>query len=511
MSLYQFLIAVRQQDGQQLTDSSGETTSHLVGMFYRTLKIVDHGIKPVYVFDGKPPDLKGGELAKRLEQREKAQKAAEELKETGTAEEVSKFERRTVKVTRQQNDEAKRLLKLMGIPYIEAPGEAEAQCAALAKAGKVFAAASEDMDTLTFGTPTLLRYLTAMESKGLPITEIDSKIVLESLELSQQEFVDMCILIGCDYLDSIKGIGPRTAYDLITKHKTIEAVLEVLKEKSKYKVPEDWNYEAARELFRNPDIVNPEEIELKWTPPDIDGLVAFLVGEKGFSEQKVRKAAEKLTKKNTAKPQGRLDSFFKVTKTTNVSLKEANKRKKEQNDAMKKKRKVGKWGGYFGNHLYLNSSIDFDNHLYLSFLSNTENHDPISRIQIGFSNPYFSQYKFKTCQFEKKKTVHNQATTLQNFWSWTQLGDLQKPHSSCLTENSALRFKNTTLGIGYIIAIVQKYQRYAREKHPNSINHELNFLGGHIRSYKYYYYFFGWYFCFNHYVFFFFLLTCFFT
>lgn len=342
MSLYQFLIAVRQQDGQQLTDSSGETTSHLVGMFYRTLKIVDHGIKPVYVFDGKPPDLKGGELAKRLEQREKAQKAAEELKETGTAEEISKFERRTVKVTRQQNDEAKRLLKLMGIPYIEAPGEAEAQCAALAKAGKVFAAASEDMDTLTFGTPTLLRYLTAMESKGLPITEIDSKTMLESLELSQQEFVDMCILIGCDYLDSIKGIGPRTAYDLITKHKTIEAVLEVLKEKSKYKVPEDWNYEAARELFRNPDIVNPDEIELKWTPPDIDGLVAFLVGEKGFSEQKVRKAAEKLTKKNTAKPQGRLDSFFKVTKTLNVSLKEANKRKKEQNDAMKKKRKVGK-------------------------------------------------------------------------------------------------------------------------------------------------------------------------
>lgn len=343
MSLYQFLIAVRQQDGQQLTDSNGETTSHLVGMFYRTLKIIDNGIKPVYVFDGKPPDLKGGELAKRLEQREKAQKTAEDLKETGTAEEISKFERRTVKVTRQQNEEAKRLLKLMGIPYINAPGEAEAQCAALAKAEKVYAAASEDMDTLTFGTPILLRYLTAMESKGLPITEIDSKIVLASLELTHDEFIDMCILIGCDYLDSIKGIGPTTAYDLIKKHKNIETILEVLKQKNKHKVPEDWPYEAARELFKNPDVIDPAEIDLKWTPPDIEGLVEFLVGEKGFSEQKVRKAAEKLTKKNTAKPQGRLDDFFKVSKAPAGNLKEANKRKKIENDALKskKKRKIG--------------------------------------------------------------------------------------------------------------------------------------------------------------------------
>lgn len=344
MSLYQFLIAVRQQDGQQLTDSSGETTSHLVGMFYRTLRIIENGIKPVYVFDGKPPDLKGGELAKRLAQREKAQKAAEEIKETGTAEEVSKFERRTVKATRQQNEEAKKLLKLMGIPFIEAPGEAEAQCAALARAKKVYAAASEDMDTLTFGAPTLLRYLTAMESKGLPITEIDLNTVLASLGLDQEQFIDLCIMLGCDYCDSIRGVGPVTAYKLIKEHKNLDNIIKSLKEKpvAKYKVPEDWPYEAARELFRNPNILDPEEIELKWNSPDIDGLVEFLVKEKGFSEARVRKGAEKLKKENSAAPQGRMEDFFKVKATPKTDLKAVNKRKKAEMDAKKNKKiKVG--------------------------------------------------------------------------------------------------------------------------------------------------------------------------
>lgn len=346
MSLYQFLIAVRQQDGNQLTDDSGETTSHLVGMFYRTLKIIDHGIKPVYVFDGKPPEMKGGELAKRLAQREKAIKAAEELKQAeATNEEISKFERRTVRVSRQQNDEAKRLLKLMGLPYIEAPGEAEAQCAALAKANKVFAAASEDMDTLTFGAPILLRYLTAQESKGLPVTEINFQTVLDSLELNHDEFIDLCILLGCDYCDSIRGVGPVTAFKLIKEHKSLEKIIEALKSKpnSKYVIPEDWQYEEARKLFKNPDILDPTTVDLKWTKPDVDGLVEFLCKEKGFSEERVRKAAEKLSKGNTAAPQGRLDDFFKMGPKSKTDLKAANKRKKAEMDAKKnKKTKVGR-------------------------------------------------------------------------------------------------------------------------------------------------------------------------
>src|SRR5690349_1976280 len=115
MSIYSFLIAVR-SEGQQLMNESGETTSHLLGMFYRTLRIVDNGIKPVYVFDGAPPKLKSGELAKRFARKAEATEGFEEAKEIGTAEDVEKFSRRTVRVTRQHNAECQKLLKLMGIP-----------------------------------------------------------------------------------------------------------------------------------------------------------------------------------------------------------------------------------------------------------------------------------------------------------------------------------------------------------------------------------------------------------
>lgn len=186
MSIYSFLIAVR-SDGQQLMNESGETTSHLMGMFYRTLRMVDNGIKPLYVFDGKPPVLKSGELAKRFQRKKEAHEGLEEAKETGTAEEIEKFSRRTVRVTREHNAECQRLLKLMGIPYIIAPTEAEAQCAVLARAGKVYAAASEDMDTLTFDSPILLRHLTYSEQRKEPIQEIYVDKVLEGLNMERSQ------------------------------------------------------------------------------------------------------------------------------------------------------------------------------------------------------------------------------------------------------------------------------------------------------------------------------------
>lgn len=186
MSIYSFLIAVR-SDGQQLMNETGETTSHLMGMFYRTLRMVDNGIKPLYVFDGAPPKLKSGELAKRFARKAEAQEAHEEAKETGTAEDVEKFSRRTVRVTREHNAECKKLLGLMGIPYIDAPTEAEAQCAVLARAGKVYAAASEDMDTLCFDSPILLRHLTFSEQRKEPIQEIHLDRVLEGLGMDRKQ------------------------------------------------------------------------------------------------------------------------------------------------------------------------------------------------------------------------------------------------------------------------------------------------------------------------------------
>uniref|UniRef100_A0A0P4W461 Flap endonuclease 1 n=1 Tax=Scylla olivacea TaxID=85551 RepID=A0A0P4W461_SCYOL len=341
MSLYQFLVAVR-QEGQMLTTADGETTSHLMGFFYRTIRMVENGIKPVYVFDGKPPTMKGGELAKRKERREEAQKALEKAEEAGNAEDVEKFSRRLVKVTKTHTEEAKTLLRLMGIPYVEAPCEAEAQCAALAKAGKVYGVATEDMDALTFGTPILLRHMTFSEARKMPIKEFHLSRVLEGLELKQEEFIDMCILLGCDYCDSIKGVGPKRAIELIRSHKSLESVVKQLDPK-KYPVPEDWPFAEARNLFIEPEVTDPADIELKWSEPQEEKLVEFMCEEKGFSEDRIRNGIKKLTKARNSSTQGRLDSFFKVLPSPNNN---ANKRKSEEKPGAAKKARGGR--GKFG-------------------------------------------------------------------------------------------------------------------------------------------------------------------
>ncbi|XP_068116531.1 flap endonuclease 1 [Hyperolius riggenbachi] len=311
MCIYQFLIAVR-QDGNLLQNEEGETTSHLMGMFYRTIRMVENGIKPVYVFDGKPPQLKSGELAKRSERRAEAEKQLEAAEEAGEVENIEKFNKRLVKVTKQHNEECKKLLTLMGIPYVDAPCEAEATCAALVKAGKVYAAATEDMDALTFGTPLLLRHLTASEAKKLPIQEFHLSRALQEIGITQEQFIDLCILLGCDYCETIRGIGPKRAIELIKQHKSIDEVLDNIDLK-KYPVPENWLFKEARQLFLEPEIVDVSNLELKWQEPDEDGLVTFMCEEKQFNEDRIRNGAKKLAKNRQGSTQGRLDDFFKVT------------------------------------------------------------------------------------------------------------------------------------------------------------------------------------------------------
>merc|ERR1712223_2198145 len=300
MSLYQFLIAVR-SDGNQLTNADGETTSHLMGTFYRTIRMIDNGIKPVYVFDGKPPKMKSGEL--------------EKAKEVGDAEEVDKQNRRLVKVGKSHVEECKKLLGLMGVPYVQAPCEAEAQCAELVKAGKVYAVGTEDMDALTFGSKVLLRHLTMSEARKMPIKEFYYDKILEGFEMDKNQFIDLCILLGCDYCDKIRGIGPKNAIKFIQEHKSIEKILENIDTK-KFVVPENWVYEGARNLFIEPEVTPASEIELKWEKPDEEGLVKFMAEENGLAEDRIRNGAKKLLKAKQGTTQGRLDSFFKVLPTT---------------------------------------------------------------------------------------------------------------------------------------------------------------------------------------------------
>ncbi|KAJ1724122.1 Elongation of fatty acids protein 2 [Coemansia erecta] len=307
-SLYQFLVAVR-SDGQNLTTSDGSTTSHLIGLLYRTVSMVEMGLRPVYVFDGKPPTMKSGELSKRREKREKAEESLKAAEEEGNAEEMLKQLKRLSKVTPEINEQAKRLLKLMGVPHVTAPCEAEAECAALAKAGKVWAAASQDMDTLLFGAPVLLRNLTAPAARKLPIEEIRLDEVLRGLDYSCEQLIDLGILLGCDYCDSIRGVGPKSGYELVRDHKTIEHIVKL--DKVAKGVPEEWPFDQARELFAKAE-VSECATDFVWEKPDTEGMVQFLVNEMEFNEQRVRSAAAKLEKAAGKGQQGRIDSFFKV-------------------------------------------------------------------------------------------------------------------------------------------------------------------------------------------------------
>jgi flap endonuclease-1 len=200
------------------------------------------GIRPVFVFDGKPPQLKGGELGKCLARRARAEADLAVATAAEEVEDMEKFSRRLTKVTRQHNEDCQELLRLMGIPYIIAPCEAEAQCAELARKQKVYGTATEDMDALTFRTPKLIRKLTFSQAskEKQPIVEIDFEVMLRGLELTYEQFVDLCILCGCDYCSTIKGIGPKTALKLIKQYKTLEQVIKVVKSEKKFTIPLDW-------------------------------------------------------------------------------------------------------------------------------------------------------------------------------------------------------------------------------------------------------------------------------
>ncbi len=271
--------------------------------------MIKHGLRPIWVFDGKPPVLKGGELAKRKKAKKAAKEKLEEAAEVGDQVEVAKAVKGTVHVTPKHNEEAKRLLRLMGIPVVEAPTEAEAQCAELVKKGKAWAVGTEDMDAMTFGAPVLLRYLTYSEARKKPVVEVHLQKVLEGMGLNMDQFIDLCILMGCDYLDTLPKVGKQRAYDLIKEYGSLEKVLANL-DKTKYPVPENWNYEGVRLLFKEPDVTPAEDLKLAWTDPDVEGIVQFLCKEKGFNEERVRGSVAKMQKNKTTTVQNRLTAYF---------------------------------------------------------------------------------------------------------------------------------------------------------------------------------------------------------
>eukprot|EP00434_Breviolum_minutum_P006075 symbB.v1.2.005353.t1/scaffold301.1/size235092/5 len=177
-------------------------TSHIVGLFRRSVRLLELGIKPIFVFDGEAPEMKSHQRAKH---RARSKELLEEAQAVGDEEAMKRYGARLVKATQRHNDEAMELLRMMGLPVLRAPGEAERLCAQLAQSGYAKAAATEDFDALVFGAPKVLRNLHhGSASPQLPLVqEICLSEILAQLHFSQLEFVDFCILAGCDYLPTI--------------------------------------------------------------------------------------------------------------------------------------------------------------------------------------------------------------------------------------------------------------------------------------------------------------------
>ena len=296
-ALYQFLAIIRGPDGRPLMDSRGRVTSHLSGLFYRTVNLIELGIKPIFVFDGKPPALKEMELKRRMKIREEALIKYEQALKEGRLEEARKYAQQAAKLKDQMVEDAKRLLTLMGVPWVQAPSEGEAQAAHLARCGDADLCASQDYDSLLFGAPALVRNVTISGRRKLPgkdiYVEVKPEIIrldvlLQKLGLTREQLIDIAILVGTDYNPKgVKGIGPKRAYELIRKHGSLERALPHLKEAEFPVDPAE-----IKRIFLEPEVT--DEYELKWSEPDVEGVVAFLCEEHDFSKERVEKALNRV-------------------------------------------------------------------------------------------------------------------------------------------------------------------------------------------------------------------------
>jgi flap endonuclease-1 len=306
-AIYQFLAIIRQPDGTPLKDSSGRTTSHLSGLMYRNANLLQKGIRPAYVFDGEPPKLKSETIAARIAVRREARKEWQKALAAGDMEKARIKASQSSRLNKEMIDQSKELLGLLGIPCIQAPGEGEAQASVMTSRGDVWAAASQDFDSLLFGADRLVRNLTISGRSrgpggGPAIPEIVRlSTALEALDVTREQLVDMAILIGTDFNEGIKGIGPRKALRIIAEHGSIEVACE----KEGFHVD---NIERIREIFLEP--VASEDYSLEWPEPDEEATVAYLRDEFDFSEDRVRRALDKMEEGRSSMGQKSLDQWF---------------------------------------------------------------------------------------------------------------------------------------------------------------------------------------------------------
>lgn len=299
-TLYQFLSIIRGESGDLLRDSKGNVTSHLSGLFYRNMNLLDTGIKLVYVFDGEPPKLKHAEIKRRAEIKKEAAALYTEAVARSDFVAAKKYASATAHLDQDMVRDSKKLLELMGIPWIQAPSEGEATAANLAKRGLVDYAASQDYDSLLFGAPRLARNVTISGKRKLPNRNVKLDVIPETVTLqdvldrngiSSEQLVEIAMILGTDFnYADFKGIGPKTALKLVKKYGRIENIPEL---KGKY----TFEPQEIREIFLHPEVATPPASELEEKPPQKQELFDFLCKEHDFSEERINSSFARLEEK----------------------------------------------------------------------------------------------------------------------------------------------------------------------------------------------------------------------
>ncbi|MFX1483002.1 MAG: flap endonuclease-1 [Promethearchaeota archaeon] len=322
-TIYAFLASIRQPDGTPLTDNQGRVTSHLSGLFYRNLNLLENGIKPVYVFDGEAPTLKANEQQKRREIRDAAYVEWKTAKAEGRIEDARKAAQASSRLTSPMIEESKELLHALGIPVVQAPSEGEAVAAQMAREDIVWASASQDNDSLLYNCPRMIRNLSISGRRRIARSQsyktIEPQLInlddnLRELKITREQLIDIAILVGTDYNDKVPEIGAKTALKLVRKHGNLEGILSSFKtskkpkDREKYSMISEFPYEAIRDIF-----LNPPKIELehpKWVEPHPDEIIRILCTEHDFNESRLQRSLERLEETLGSTRQSALSDFF---------------------------------------------------------------------------------------------------------------------------------------------------------------------------------------------------------
>jgi len=315
-TIYQFLSTIRQRDGTPLMDSKGKITSHLSGLLYRVSNLVEMDIRPIFVFDGEPPKFKQKTIEARKALKVQAQRKLEEAMARGEKE-LKTYAQQTVRLTPEIQQESKRLLEMMGVPVVQAPSEGEAEASRMVNEGHAYAVGSQDYDSILFGATRLVRNLTLsgkrkLPSKGIWIDiepeMIDANESLKSLGIDRRRMVWAAIMIGTDYFEGVKGIGPKKGLAIVQKASSLKESFELAKAGDKYAEASGELEEIERFFMEPPRPQHEPHIHFK--EPDSTRIIEFMCGEHDFMIERVEGALAKMTKKEEKKGQSRLEGWF---------------------------------------------------------------------------------------------------------------------------------------------------------------------------------------------------------